>query len=163
MRIEWMEPRQDWDTIWSNMWMAPIPSQVRALWYKIVHDIIPTNTCLHAIGISPIDICRICAARDTLTHRLVECGQAPEQWDWMAGRIARLLYMDKKWMQATWILRKFFSLWPAKRHWAVLWVVAHYAVFRTRTTGDLTNADYISYLQEALSIILYISSLNKAI
>jgi hypothetical protein len=39
------------------MWMAPIPSQVRALWYKIVHDIIPTNTRLHAFDISATDIC----------------------------------------------------------------------------------------------------------
>jgi hypothetical protein len=61
--------------------------------------------------------------------------------------------MDKKWIPATWILRPSFSLWPAKKPRALLWLVAHYSIFQTRTTGDLTHADYTTYLQEALSII----------
>ena len=151
MRIEKLEPFRDWHTIWRNLWMSPVPSRERAQWYKIIHDILPTNVRLHAIGISTTESCRHCAARDTVLHRLVECGQAPEQWDWLAGRVARLLFMDRKWIPTSWLLRPSFSFWPAKRHRAILWLLAHYAVFRTQPGGDLSNEGYIAFLQDAIS------------
>jgi hypothetical protein len=58
----------------------------------------------------------MCAGRDTLSHRLLECRDAPEQWAWMKARIARILGMDQRWIPDTWVLRPQFKLWPAQNY-----------------------------------------------
>ena len=46
-----------------------------------------------------------------------------------------------------WLLRPDFTLWPSKRHRAVLWLLAHYLCFRTRQDGGLTILDYFDFLR----------------
>jgi hypothetical protein len=105
MRIETLHPYSNWVLTWKTLWDAPIPIATRTWWYQIIHDIIPTTQRLHAIGISQADTCRLFTGNDTLLHRLVKCGDGPEQWAWMRGRMAANLRMDKNWIPDTWLIR----------------------------------------------------------
>jgi hypothetical protein len=116
----------------------------RAILYKVLHDIMPANQRLHTIGIAQTDTCRQFDGRDTLSHRLLKCADAPEQWAWMKAR------MDQPWIPDTWVLRPQFKLWPARRHRATLWMIAQFVVFRTQRKSDRTNPEYIDHLQQAL-------------
>jgi len=71
MRIETLWPGTDWERVWRNLWLAPIPGDKRTTWYKIIHDIIPTKERLHKIRIARDDKCRLCGDTDTLRHRLI--------------------------------------------------------------------------------------------
>ena len=74
MRITRLWPNTDWATVWENLHTAPAPGTTKAVWYRILHDIIPTNERLHKIGISSTDRCRQCDKKDTKQHCLIECG-----------------------------------------------------------------------------------------
>ena len=74
MRITRLWPNTDWTNVWKNLHTAPVPGTTKAVWYRILHDIIPTNERLHKIGISSTDRCRQCDKKDTKQHCLIECG-----------------------------------------------------------------------------------------
>jgi hypothetical protein len=65
----------------------------------------------------------------------------------MQSRIAAILLADSATIPETWLLRPNFLLWPPKRHKAVLWMLAHLAVFRTQ--DDLSEHDNIDFLRRA--------------
>jgi hypothetical protein len=46
MRIRRIWPTEDWGSVWGNLHEAPIPSHHKAIWYRVVHDIIRTNVRL---------------------------------------------------------------------------------------------------------------------
>ena len=102
---------------------------------------------------APTDACPKCGGRDTLVHRLIECEAGSEQWDWMKTRIAAILFMDKQWIPDHWILRPQINVWPPKRPRAILWMLAHFSVFRTNNNSSKTNANYLMYLQGAFQTI----------
>ena len=64
-------------------------------WRKAIHDIIPTNTRPHRIRIPKTDTCTECGRRDTLEHRLIECGEGTRTWNWTRSRI--LIYLITPW------------------------------------------------------------------
>jgi hypothetical protein len=43
MRIHKLWKDTDWIQVWKNLGEAPIPDQMRCIWYQVIHDIIPTN------------------------------------------------------------------------------------------------------------------------
>jgi len=43
MRIIKIWPQTDWDLVWKNLLATPVPSSDLMTWYKVIHDIIPTN------------------------------------------------------------------------------------------------------------------------
>jgi hypothetical protein len=55
--------------------------------------------------------------------------------------------MDQDYIPDTWLLRPDFLLWPPQRHKAVLWMLAHMAVFRT--ADELSQHDYLDFLRRA--------------
>jgi hypothetical protein len=116
-------------------------------------DIIATTHRLHAIGISQTDTCRLCTASDTLIHRLVECGNGPDQWAWMRGRMAAILRKDTNCIPDSWLIRPRLTLWSPRRRRAILWMLAHYAVFRVTLSGDRTNTEFLTYLRRAITTI----------
>ena len=145
-RTEAKWPDTDWDRIWKNLWMAPITGNKRATWYKIIHDIVPTNERLHKIRIAPNDKCRLCEKMDTLLHRLKTCGEERLQWAWTKVRIATMRRMDPKLIEEEWLLRPQFQLWPPQRHRAILWTLATYVTFRL-SHGNGTLGEYRDYIK----------------
>jgi len=94
MRIARLWPQSDWQTIWKNLITAPISEADKAVWYRTIHDIFPTNERLHQMKMSPTDNCKECVNKDTLLHRLTECGEGHSMWEWTREIIARMLRND---------------------------------------------------------------------
>jgi hypothetical protein len=42
-------PDVHWDLVWQNLHDSRYPEEVRAAWYAVIHDILPTRECLAAI------------------------------------------------------------------------------------------------------------------
>ena len=91
MRITKISPNTDWNTVWKNVHYTPVPGETEAAWYKVIHDILPTNVCLYKIQISPTDKCSNCGIHDTLQHCLIECGEGPQIWRWTTQKLALIL------------------------------------------------------------------------
>ena len=149
MRIERLWPNTDWASVWKNLWTTPGSESIIASWYKIIHDIIPTQERLHKIRIAPTDLCSACPEKDTLRHRILECGAGRHQWAWTRQRVALMLRTDPRWVPEEWLFRPQFKLWPPKRHRAVLWVLAHFVAFRSQQARNLTPQDYLDFLRRS--------------
>jgi hypothetical protein len=50
---------------------------------------------------------------------------------------------------AEWLLRPDYYLWPLKRHRAVLWIIAHMVIYRTKQDRSLTMNDYLDFMWRA--------------
>jgi hypothetical protein len=75
LRIKKTWPNHDWDVSWENLHKAPISDSEKGKWYRIIHDLIPTNERLTKIRLSPTEKCNQCNRKDTIQHRLnVEMG-----------------------------------------------------------------------------------------
>ena len=132
--------------IWKNLWTAPVNESIKTKWYKIIHDIIPTNECLYKIRIAPTENCRFCGRKDTLHHRLAECGVGQYEWEWTRQLLAIMLRTEPRWVPDEWLLRPYFTLWPPQRQRAVLWVLAHFVIFRSQLERNQTFQNYIDFL-----------------
>ena len=55
MRIITMWPNTDWSSVWKNLAETPVPGEIKAAWYKVINDILPTNERLQIIRITPTD------------------------------------------------------------------------------------------------------------
>jgi hypothetical protein len=94
MRIARLWPATDWESVWKNLQTTPVPETTKSTWYRIIHDIMPTNERLHKIRLSASDLCRHCDRLDTLEHRLTECGDGNPMWEWIRQRLALMLRSD---------------------------------------------------------------------
>ena len=122
MRITKLWPQTNWELVWKNLLITPLPSSDIMTWYRVIHDIIPTNLRLNRIRISITDACTECGQRDTLEHRLIECGEGTRTWNWTQSRIARILRTSAAHIPSEWLTRPHFQLWPPQ-HRAVLWML----------------------------------------
>ena len=112
MRITRLWPHADWVTIWKNLQAAPVSGLDTATWYKVIHDIILTNVRLHRIKMSPTDTCKDCGSKDTLGHRLTECGEGTTTWGRTKSIIASILCTSAANIPDEWLVRPQFRLWP---------------------------------------------------
>jgi len=131
MRITRLWPHTDWSTVWKNVGEVPVSGTNKAEWYKIIHDILPTNVRLHKIRMVPTDKCGNCATVDTVEHRLRECGEGKRIWKWTRERLARMLGTDPERITVEWLTRPQINICSRKRHCAVLWTFAKFVIFRT--------------------------------
>ena len=79
MCIERLRPTIEWPRIWKNLWTAPVTNSMKKTWYKIIHGIFPKTERLHKIRIAPTENFRLCDRKETLLHRLAECGDGRYQ------------------------------------------------------------------------------------
>jgi len=136
-------PQSDWQKIWENLTTAPISEADRAVWYRMIHDILPTNEKLHKIKMSPTDGCKECGKKDTLIHRLTEFGEGQPMCERTRKFIATMLRSIPARIPNEWLLRPQFYLWLPQRQRAVLWVLCRFVMFRLNRQGptlhDLMN------------------------
>jgi hypothetical protein len=149
MRISRMWPQANWRQIWRNLTVAPTSEDDKAVWYRTIRDIHPTNERLHRIKISPTDKCNACGVEDTVLHRLVECGHGPLMWEWVQKVIARMLRTIPERIPKEWLLRPQLNPWPSQRNAATLWVLARYITFRITKQRDLTLQDLMDFYRRA--------------
>jgi hypothetical protein len=125
VRIMLFYPTTDWNRVWSNLHATWAADAVKANWFRVIHDILPTNERLHTIRLTDSVLCSQCGERDTFMHRIRECGEEREIWEWTRKCIAWILGMDPVWVPKEWTLCPQFQIWPPRRHRAVLWIIAH--------------------------------------
>jgi hypothetical protein len=70
LRIVRQHTDKNWEAAWKNLHNAPVPERQKSEWYKVVHDILPTQERLHKIRLTPTNTCRNCPETDTITHRI---------------------------------------------------------------------------------------------
>jgi hypothetical protein len=79
VRIMLLYPTTDWDRVWSNLHSTRAADAIKANWFRMIHDILPTNERLHTIRLTDSALCSTCGERDTLMHRITECGEGPSK------------------------------------------------------------------------------------
>ena len=55
-------------------------TRLKALQWKIIHNIYPTNIMLHKMGISPSENCSFCNVKDYVEHFFYKCKQICKIW-----------------------------------------------------------------------------------
>jgi len=146
MRITRLWPHADWVKIWKNLQAAPVSGLDTATWYKLIHDVIPTNVKLHRIKMSPTDTYKDCGSKDTLGHCLTECGEGITTWGRTKGIIARILCTSAANIPDEWLVRTQFRLWPSQRYRAVL---ARYMTFRMNHPCHMTQQDLMDFMRRS--------------
>ena len=147
IRITKIWPNTDWNTVWKNLHYTPIPGGKKAVWYKVINDILPTNERLHKIRVSPADTCSNCGMHDKLQHRLTECGEGPQIWQWTTQDLARILRTIPTLIPGDWLLRPQCALWALTTQRAACGSLANVEIFRTRPNREHTLCDFIEFLQ----------------
>jgi hypothetical protein len=133
----------------ANLWATPVEEVTKDVWYRVIHDIIPTKGQLHAIRLAQTEQCQKCNVPDTLSHRVTVCGTGSGQWKWTRKHFAVMLRMDQRWIPEEWLYRQQFRLWPPQRYKAVLWPLARLVEYRTQRGKFLTTHDYHDFLQRS--------------
>jgi len=139
MRIIRIWPKTDWTTVSKNIHRTPVSGGMKAAWYKVINDILPTNDRLNKIRMSPTDKCRICGMQGTVQHHLIEC-EGLQIWQWIAQKLAHILRTTPNRIPSDWLLRPQCALWPPPRRQAVVY-------FRTRPNREPTQYDFIDFMQ----------------
>ena len=153
MRITKIWPNTDWSTVWKNIYCTAVPGETNVTWYNVTHDILPTNVRLYRIRMSPTDKCSNYGMHDTLQHRLIECGEGPQIWQWTQQKLALILRTISTRIPSDWLLRPQCALWPPTRRRAVMRILANVVLFRTRPNQELTLRDFIEFMQANTSCI----------
>jgi hypothetical protein len=149
MRNTILRPTTDWARVWTNLHTAWASDAMKANWYMVMHDIIPTKERLHAILLTDSAQCRICGENDAGVHRIAECGEGTAIWKWTCIRIEAILRTDQTQIPQEWILRPDFHIRPPRRHGAVLWILAHMVWFRMQERRAPSAQDYGDFLRRA--------------
>jgi len=112
MRVARIWPSTDWKAVWRNIVATPSSESDIANWYKVIHDVLPTNERLLRIRMTPTDTYNECGRKDTLSHRLTECGEGHDTWVLVKSLIARMLRTIPARVPVEWLLRPSFCVWP---------------------------------------------------
>jgi len=163
MRITRMWPQTNWKNVWRNLKATPVQKSDLVTWYKAMHDIIPTNTRINRFNITNKDICTDCGKRDTLEHRLVECGEGTRTWQWASSRIARMLRTTPWNIQRALLIRPDFQLWPTQRQRAVLWMLALFVNFRLQKQRTLSAQDLVDFLRRLRRKLYTLTNRHKPV
>jgi hypothetical protein len=120
---------------------------LKANWFRVIHDILPTKKRLHTIRLTDSALCSTCGERDTIMHRITECGEGREIWEWTRKHIAWIMRMDPAWIPHEWTLRPQFHILPPRRHRAVVWIIAHMVWCRVQKSRTPSAQEYLDFLR----------------
>ena len=132
LRVTKMWPNTNWTRVWDNLHETPVSDSTRFIWYKMLHDIIPTNERLQRIRMVQTDTRRKCMMKDTLEHRLSACGEGHKIWEYTKRLLARILQTTPSRVPVEWLLRPQLKTWPPKRQKSLLWIIAPVILFRSQ-------------------------------
>jgi hypothetical protein len=147
MRIERKFPDVQWSKVWTNVHTAPVDVELKDTWYRAINDILPTNNRLADAQIVNSDTCIACAQRDTVCHRINSCGACPVLWNRTRTMMGYMMRTDPRHIPQRWILHPDFLLWPAQKHSAVLWLMAHLVHYCLQGGRRLSLTDYMDFLR----------------
>jgi len=91
MCVTKMWPHINWTRVWENLSTAAVLESTRIVWFRVIHDLIPTNERLQRIRIVQTDTFRKCTMKDTLEHRITACGEGRDIWELSKSLIGQML------------------------------------------------------------------------
>ena len=94
VRIMTQHPNSPFSKVWGNLHAVWSSEELKAAWFMVIHDLIPTNDRLAKIQRSTTKNCQHCGRVDTPINRLIECSEGADIWRWTRTRIAIILHMD---------------------------------------------------------------------
>lgn len=147
MRITIRFASPDWARVWANMSKPFLKEEISTTWYRVIYDIIPTQSRLHKIHLQASDACTKCAQTDTLLHQLTTCGTAAEIWTSTRSRLAMMMRTDPWFIPETWLVFPYLVLWPKEKHNAVLWTIGHMVHHIINAKNELMFTDYMYILR----------------
>jgi len=147
MRITLIHPTTEWKRVWKNLQDMCAPEYLKPTWYKVIHNIIPTNERLRANNLSDTAQCNACGNHDTILHRITDCGTGSGLWEWTRRRIAWILRTDPSHIPKDWIVRQQFDIWPPQRRRATLWILAHFIWYRLQKGHTLSEQEYSDFMR----------------
>jgi hypothetical protein len=148
MRIMTLHPAFDWSMAWKNYGNEILPDRVRSMWYRVVHDILPTNVQMYRIHLSDTDRCK-CDTQDNLLHRLTERDESSAIWQWTRFRLALIQRIAPCHIPSFWLLFPSFTLWSRAKHQATLWFLAHMVYYVFSSSRGISVIDYLDFMRRA--------------
>ena len=79
--------------MWSIPWRSTKETRLRALQFKILHNIYPAKLLLEKMGIAPDSLCQICKVQDFTEHFFAECTSVKPMWKEIEKYLA--IYMGR--------------------------------------------------------------------
>jgi hypothetical protein len=149
MRISLIHPTTEWKKVWKNLQGMWAPDHIKSTWYKVIHDIYPTNERLRAINLSNTAQCNACGNHDSILHRITDCGTGSGLWEWTRRRIAWFLRTDPSYIPKDWVVRPQFDIWPPQRRRATLWILAHLIWYRLQKGHTPSEQEYRDFMRRA--------------
>jgi hypothetical protein len=132
-----------WEAVWKNLHHAPVPERCKSEWYKVIHEILPTQDRLHKIRLSSTNKCRNCPEPDTIAHRVITCGNGREIWHWTKRKVAKILNTTPDHIPDEWPTCPHYILRSPQRNRAVSGMLAILVKSRTQSQRELTLQEYI--------------------
>jgi hypothetical protein len=163
MRITKIWPQVDWKHVWNNLHSTPVGNTDKIQWYRVMHDIISTNVRLHRIRLVNTEGCTICGQRDSLEHRLIECGEATIMWNWTRSKIASIMRTSAVNIATEWLTRPQIKLWPQQRNRAMLWILVKYVSYRLDTQRSQLLQELMDFMRRAKWKIYKSSNRSKLV
>ena len=114
-----------------------------------MHELIPINERLVTIQLAETDRCTKCGKSDSLQHRLSQCGEGSEIWNWTRARLAAITRTDPCHIPEDWTLRPDFHFWCPPKQAALLCRLAHWVEYQTQSHRRLSLQDYTDILRRA--------------
>lgn len=69
------------DESWKRVWKLNVPPKVKVLWWRVLHESLPTRDTLNRRHVEPVGFCERCGAeRETIKHIFMECTTALAFW-----------------------------------------------------------------------------------
>ena len=145
MRAEKLRPNIDRAQTSKNLNEVPVPETTRGVWYRVIHEIIPTNERLHRITMVQTVTCRKRAWKETsrppstsLWWRKIDMGlfKNPNSEDIKDDSASDTWRLDNT---------------PSISHMASQETLAKVIIFRLQQKTNLTLQDYMDLLQRSTS------------
>lgn len=125
IRVEEKLPSTEWSRVWEVVQARLLPVKVRDVWFRAVHDIMPTNERLAQHLGKSTDRCDHCGKWDTALHRFTTCQSVPEIWHWLRTTIAKVAQVPGGSVHQDFIVRPDTLIKHKKRRKTVAWIVGH--------------------------------------
>jgi hypothetical protein len=134
-------PHYDWPLIFNNIHFIQQYAIGYDTWYRIIHNIFPTNARLHELEITPHDQCIRCQTTDDLFHRFTVCPPLNIIWKSYQYMVAVLLHTSPSHITFDHMIRfPEYRYYPPHKKKFLLWLTTQTLEIALHTK-DLSTAE----------------------
>ena len=118
-------PNFNWKQIWRNIHNKALTSTEISLWYKVIHNVIPTNERLHHIKMLASPNCNQCGTPCSRLQRYIHL-----EYNYCRSELRKLTNMHIQHFSFQTIYRPTFQFKPLKKHYAVVKMLTNVPVLQ---------------------------------